>query len=100
MHPRDPTPQAGLQQIGTDAHGRPVYGYPLPQPVASQQPLVARPWGAYIALGLAGSVVALLLMVGLAIVAMAVALCAVALTICVVVLRDVWQSTRPPKEEQ
>lgn len=99
MHPRDPTPQHGLQQIGTDANGRPVYGYPLSQPVAPQQPLVAKPWGAYIALGFAGSIVAVLLLIGLAIAAMAVALCAVALTICVVVLRDVWRSTAPKKED-
>jgi hypothetical protein len=88
-----------LQQIGTDAYGRPVYGYPMAQPVAPQQPLVARPWGAYIALGLVGSIVATFFLIGLARAAMAVALSAVALTICVVVLRDVWRSAQRREED-
>lgn len=99
MHPRDPTPPAGLQRLGTDPNGRPVYGYPVAQPVALQRQSVARPWGAYIAGGFVAAIAGVLLMVGLAIVAMAVALSAVALTICVVVLRDVWRSAQRRDEE-
>ncbi|QES45206.1 hypothetical protein DEJ49_33240 [Streptomyces venezuelae] len=104
LESRGTEPQAH-QYLGTDTYGRPVYGKPATPPatggvapaVAPLQPLVARPWGAYIAGGCLGVIalavlgtVAVFVMLGLAAVALAVALSAVALTVCVLVLRSVW----------
>ncbi|MFJ4828448.1 hypothetical protein ACIP79_00680 [Streptomyces sp. NPDC088747] len=87
--------------IGIDGNGRPIYAWPQPPAVAPQQPIVARPWGTYLAGG-CGAVfavailgaVAIAFMIGLAVVAVCLALAAVALTICVVILRDVWRQSR------
>jgi hypothetical protein len=92
-----------LVQIGYDMAGQPMYAPPVPysyQPAAPtvQQPIVARPWGAYIGLGCLGVlaltvvVVAIAFVVfGFAILAAVLALAVVALTICVLVLRSMWQ---------
>ncbi|WP_125511236.1 hypothetical protein [Streptomyces sp. WAC 01529] len=69
------------------------------------QPIVARPWGAYlgggclavIALAILGTV-AVFLMLGLAAVAVCIGLAAVALTICVLVLRSMWRDYQREKE--
>lgn len=95
-------------QIGYDMAGQPMFAPPVPysyQPAApvGQQPLVARPWGAYISLGCLG-VLALTVVVvavafvvfGFAILAAVLALAVVALTICVLVLRSMWQEYRRP----
>lgn len=98
----DPVQRAPL--VGYDVTGQPVYGaWPatgLPQgglsaPAAQPlQPIVARPWGAYLAGGCLGllalTVVAVLVMFvvfGFAILAAVLGLVVVALTICVLVLR-------------
>ncbi|WP_158708791.1 hypothetical protein [Streptomyces sp. NRRL S-920] len=68
------------------------------------QPIVARPWGAYlgggclavIALAILGTV-AVFLMLGLAAVAVCIGLAAVALTICVLVLRSMWRDYQREK---
>ncbi|MCX4912860.1 hypothetical protein [Streptomyces sp. NBC_00687] len=100
--PRRPPPVAPpLPQVAFDADGRPVYAWPQQPAVAPQQPIVARPWGMYVAGG-CGAVfavavlgaVAIAFMIGLAVVAVCLALAAVALTICVVILRDVWRKSR------
>lgn len=65
------------------------------------QPIVARPWGAYlgggclavIALAVLGTV-AVFLMLGLAALAVAVAVSAVALTACLIILRSLWREYR------
>ncbi|MEU6674826.1 hypothetical protein [Streptomyces sp. NPDC046925] len=69
------------------------------------QPLVARPWGTYlaggclavIALAVLGTV-AVFVMLGLAAVAVSVALTAVAVTICTLVLRSIWRETQREKK--
>ncbi|SOE25667.1 hypothetical protein [Streptomyces sp. OK228] len=107
LQPRHPPPQpvpvapAAPPQIGIDSDGRPIYGWPQQPAVAPQQPIVARPWGMYLAGGCAAvfalaflGVIAFFLLIGLAIVAAVLALVAVALTICVVVLRDMWRQSR------
>lgn len=102
-----PPPQAP-QYLGTDGHGQPVYGRPPSHPatggVAPLQPIVARPWGMYLAGGCLGVIalaiggtVAVFLMLGLAAVAVCIALCAVALTICVLMLRSTFRQTQREK---
>jgi hypothetical protein len=97
--------------VGYDVTGRPVYGaWPvtgLPQgglsapPAQPLQPIVARPWGAYVAGGCFGLLALTLVVVlvmfvvfGFAILAAVLALVVVALTICVLVLRGMWTSSR------
>lgn len=101
QHRHDAPPQAP-QYLGTDEYGAPVYGTPATPPAtggsAPLQPIVARPWGLYlaggclavIALAILGTV-AVFLMLGLATVAVSIALAAVALTICTLVLRSMWR---------
>jgi hypothetical protein len=91
------------RHVGYDLNGRPVYdGWPAaPQPSAPTvplQPIVARPWGAYVAGGCLGvlalSLVVVLVMFvvfGLTILAAVLALVVVVLTICVLVLRGMWR---------
>jgi hypothetical protein len=94
------------QQIGYDLAGNPMYAAPVqygPAVVAQQattplQPIVARPWGAYLAGGCLGllalTVVVVLvafLVFGFAILAAVLGLVVVALTICVLVLRGMWR---------
>lgn len=97
------------QYLGTDGYGQPVYGTP-PAPatggVAPLQPIVARPWGMYLAGGCLGVIalavlgtVAVFLMLGLAAVAVCIALCAVALTICVLMLRSTFRQTQREKRK-
>ena len=100
-------------QIGYDLNGRPVYGaWPAPRPgggdldgrndpPAPLQPIKAHPWGAYLAGGCLGllalTVVVVLVMFvvfGLTILATVLALTVVCLTICVLVLRDMWTTSR------
>ena len=105
----EPVQRAPL--VGYDVTGQPIYGAwpatgvpqgPLSAPAAQPlQPIVARPWGAYVAGGclalLALTVVVVLVMFvvfGLTILAAVLALTVVCLTICVVILRDVWRSSR------
>lgn len=91
-------PPAPSQYLGTDASGHPVYGVPATQPVAPLQPIVARPWGMYIAGGCAVAVVGFFLLIGLAIVALALGCVAVCLTICTLVLRSMWHDYQNEKD--
>lgn len=90
------------QQIGYDLAGNPMYVAPIqyaPTSVGQPlQPIVARPWGAYVAGGCLGllalTVVVVLVMFvvfGFAILAAVLGLVVVALTICVLVLRGMWR---------
>lgn len=97
-------------QIGYDLNGQPVYGaWPVQhapatvvqQPAVPLQPIKAHPWGAYLAGGCLGllalTVVVVLVMFvvfGLTILATVLALTVVCLTICVLVLRDMWTTSR------
>ncbi|MFS8200496.1 hypothetical protein ACLVWQ_17640 (plasmid) [Streptomyces sp. CWNU-52B] len=97
------------QQIGYDLAGNPMYAPPVPYgpahyaappnavaaPTVPLQPIVARPWGAYLAGGCLGllalTVVVVLvafLVFGFAILAAVLALSVVALTISLLVLRS------------
>jgi hypothetical protein len=97
------------QQIGYDLAGNPMYAAPVqfgPAVVAQQataplQPIVARPWGAYFALGclgLAGLVVVgfilVAVLIGLSIAVIVLAIGMVALVICLFILRDLWRTSR------
>ena len=102
-------------QIGYDLNGQPVYGAwaaQLPQSgkladqggyntPATLQPIKAHPWGAYLAGGCLGllalTVIVVLVMFvvfGLTILATVLALTVACLTICVLVLRDMWTTSR------
>ncbi|WP_405924877.1 hypothetical protein [Streptomyces sp. NBC_00035] len=89
------------QQIGYDLAGNAMYAAPfVPAPVVQQplQPIVARPWGAYLAGGclalvalvVAGFVIVAIL-IGLSIALVVLAIGLVALVICVLVLRSMWR---------
>lgn len=93
-----------LQQVAIDSDGRPIYAWPATPAPALQQPIVARPWGAYLAGGCVGvlalaavAVIAFLLLMGLAIVAAVLAVVMVVLTICVIVLRSMWRDYQTDK---
>ena len=99
---RQPIEGRALRQIGYDLAGNPMYAEPLPYPQhpapAPLQPIVARPWGAYIAGGCLGLVafaiaatVVALVVFGFAILSAVLGLVVVALTICVLVLRGMWR---------
>ncbi|WP_156722637.1 hypothetical protein [Streptomyces apocyni] len=96
------------QQIGYDLAGNPMYAgqvfsseHLLPAQQPPLQPIQARPWGAYLAGGclalvalvvVAFVLVAILIGLSIALVVLAIAL--VALVVCLLILRDVWRSTR------
>ncbi|MFJ4924056.1 hypothetical protein [Streptomyces sp. NPDC088736] len=95
--------------VGYDVTGQPVYGAwpaayqapPAPGPAAPLQPIVARPWGAYLAGGCVGLlaltlvvVLVMFLVFGFAILSAVLGLVAVALTICVLVLKSMWTQSR------
>lgn len=81
-----------LRQIGVGEDGSPLYAYADRTPVVQPQPLPAvRPWGAYVALGIAGSVAVTFVAMAAALLAVAVAIGAVSVTVCVLVLRSMWQ---------
>ncbi|CAM5530248.1 hypothetical protein SALBM135S_00865 [Streptomyces alboniger] len=97
------------QQIGYDLAGRPMYAPPVqtgqapaaPEAPRPLQPIVARPWGSYLAggcLGLAALVVVAFLIVavliGLSIALMVLAIGMVALVVCLLVLRSMWTDYR------
>lgn len=97
------------QQIGYDLAGNPMYAAPVqhgPAVVAQQataplSPIKVHPWGAYLAGGCLGllalTVVVVLvafLVFGFAILAAVLAVVVVALVICLLILRDVWRSSR------
>ncbi|MDW4904446.1 hypothetical protein RB628_03605 [Streptomyces sp. ADMS] len=97
------------QQIGYDLAGSPMYAAPVqygPATVAQQAtvplpPIKVHPWGAYLAGGCLGllalTVVVVLvafLVFGFAILAAVLAVVVVALVICLLILRDVWRSSR------
>jgi hypothetical protein len=96
-------------QIGYDLAGNPMYAAPVqygPTSVSQTdtqplQPLKAHPWGAYLGLGclavlalvVVGTIlVALLIGFSIALIVLAVGM--VALVICLLILRDVWRSSR------
>jgi hypothetical protein len=104
---RQPIEGRPLRQIGYDLAGNPMYAEPAlpypqhPAPVPPLQPIVARPWGAYVAGGCLGllalTLVVVLVMVvvfGLTILVAVLGLVVVALTICVLVLRGMWRDSR------
>lgn len=96
--------------VGYDVTGQPIYGaWPAqhgPATVAQTatvplQPIKAHPWGAYLAGGCFGLLALALVVVlvmfvvfGLTILVAVLGLVVVVLTICVLVLRDVWRSSR------
>ena len=101
-------------QIGYDLAGNPMYAEPFagsqkdltPASLAQQatqplQPIVARPWGAYLA-GCCLALVALVvvafvlvaILIGFSIALVVLAIGMVSLVICLLILRDVWRSTR------
>ncbi|MFF1685948.1 hypothetical protein [Streptomyces sp. NPDC058254] len=96
------------QQIGYDLAGNPMYAPPAPYgqaPAAQQapplQPIVARPWGAYFALGCLGlaalvvvGFILVAVLIGLSIAVIVLAIGMVALVICLLVLRDLWRTSR------
>lgn len=97
------------QQIGYDLAGNPMYAAPVQygptsmgqQPTQPLQPIKVHPWGAYLAGGCLGllalTVVVVLvafLVFGFAILAAVLAVVVVALVICLLILRDVWRSSR------
>lgn len=100
------------QQIGYDLAGNPMYAAPLGvtgsrnpieqgQQPAPLQPIKVHPWGAYLAggcLGLLALTVAVVLVMfvvfGFAILAAVLAVVVVSLVICLLILRDVWRSSR------
>lgn len=94
------------RQIGYDLAGQPMYEQPLPYPqhpapVPPLQPIVARPWGTYLAggcLGLAALVVVafviVAILIGLSIALVVLAIGLVALVVCLLILRDVWRGYR------
>ncbi|MEH0423142.1 hypothetical protein [Streptomyces sp. B21-083] len=100
------------QQIGYDLAGNPMYAAPAfrgspenpsvaQQATAPLQPIKVHPWGAYLAAGCLGllalTVVVVLvafLVFGFAILAAVLAVVVVALVICLLILRDVWRSSR------
>lgn len=97
-----------LQQIGYDLAGNPMYAPPAqhaPAPMAQQAaplpPIVARPWGAYIALGCLGlaalvvvGFILVAVLIGLSIALIVLAIGMVALVICLLVLRGMWSDYR------
>ncbi|MFB7647149.1 hypothetical protein ACFC0S_16855 [Streptomyces sp. NPDC056084] len=93
-------------QIGIGNDGQPLYAYRDPAPVAPQQAIPVRPWGAYLGAGCLG-VIALALIVavgvlfvfGLAVVAMTLAVLAVVLVICLRMLMGMWQEMQNSKEK-
>lgn len=97
------------QQIGYDLAGRPMYAAPAlgsPMVVGQQvpaplQPIVARPWGAYLGFGCLALValvvvafVVVAVLIGLSIALMVLAIGMVSLVICLLVLRGMWRETR------
>jgi hypothetical protein len=97
------------QQIGYDLAGNPMYAAPVQyspavvgqQPTTPLQPIKVHPWGAYLAGGCLGllalTVVVVLvafLVFGFAILAAVLAVVVVALVVCLLILRDVWRSSR------
>jgi hypothetical protein len=100
------------QQIGYDLAGNPMYTTPpvlrgSPENPSEQgkpaplQPIKVHPWGAYIAIGCLGllalvvvAFVVVAILIGFSIAVMVLALGMVALVICLLILRDVWRSTR------
>lgn len=97
------------QQIGYDLAGNPMYAPPVqyaPAPVAQQatqplEPIKVHPWGAYLGLGCLGllalivvAFVLVAILIGFSIAVVVLAIGMVALVICLLILRDVWRSTR------
>ncbi|MET7514057.1 hypothetical protein ABZS88_11355 [Streptomyces sp. NPDC005480] len=97
------------QQIGYDLAGNPMFAPPVQHapvsvgqgPMQPLQPIVARPWGAYFALGclaLAALVVVgfvlVAVLIGLSIALMVLAIGMVALVICLLVLRGMFRDMR------
>lgn len=89
-------------QIGITESGGPIWAtYSTGPATTPQQPIAAKPWGAYLGGGCLAliavvviAVILVALLFGLAIFAAVLALVAVALTICVLVLRDMWNTSR------
>lgn len=81
-----------LRQIGIGEHGEALYAYADRSPVVQAAPPVpARPWGAYIALGVLGTGAVVALSFAAAILAIALSIGAVSLTVCLLVLRSMWE---------
>lgn len=94
------------RQIGYDLAGQPMYAEPLPYPqhqtpAQPLQPIVARPWGTYLAGGclalvalvvVAFVLVAILISFSIALMVLAIGM--VSLMICLLILRDVWRTSR------
>lgn len=91
-----------LRQIGMTEAGGPIYAYrdggPIVMPAPAAAP--ARPWGAYVALGIGGAVAVSFLAMAAAILAIAVAIGGVCATVCLLVLRSMWESYRSDREAE
>ncbi|MFI6874936.1 hypothetical protein ACIBL6_16015 [Streptomyces sp. NPDC050400] len=104
LEPRRPDaaiPPPVQRPVGITADGQYIYPLPPAAPIPQQGPLVARPWGAYIAGGCLGIValallaaIVLALVFGFALLMLVLALAAVALTICLLVLRNMWRDSQ------
>ncbi|MFJ2399839.1 hypothetical protein ACIOUE_00945 [Streptomyces xanthochromogenes] len=93
-------------QIGIGNDGQPLYAYRDPAPVAPQQAIPVRPWGAYLGAGCLGVMaliavvgIVLLFILGLAVVAAALCVALIVVVICLRMLMGMWQEMRNPKEK-
>lgn len=91
-----------LRQIGMTEAGGPIYAYRDAGPIVAQAPAAppARPWGAYVALGIGGAVAVSFLAMAAAILAIALAIGMVSTTICVLVLRSMWESMKADRKAE
>lgn len=103
QNPTPPPADHGLmvRQIGVTAEGAPVFAYRDTTPVVQAAPATpARPWGAYVALGIGGAVAVSALAMAAAILAIALAIGMVSLTICTLVLRSMWESMKADRKAE
>lgn len=91
MSDQTPQVQPVVRQIGVSEDGSPLFAYRDPAPIVQPQPAAARPYGAYIGVGIVGVAGVTALGFVAAVLAVALSIGAVSLTICVVILRSVWQ---------
>lgn len=104
--PTNPTPAPAdhglmVRQIGVTAEGAPVFAYRDNTPVVQTAPATpARPWGAYVALGIGASVAVTFLAMAAAILAIALAIGMVSLTICTMILRSMWESYKADRKAE
>lgn len=90
-----------LRQIGVTEAGGPIYAYRDAGPIMqAPAPAPARPWGAYVALGIGGAVAVSFLAMAAAILAIALAIGGVCATVCLLVLRSMWESYKADRKAE